>query len=382
MREVHQILRLFDLAAEAGEDAVLATVVKTRGSSYRLPGARLLVTRGGEHAGSISGGCLEGDLLKKCWWLTETGPAIRRYDTNADGEIESGYGLGCNGIIHVLLERLAPALPGALSTLRQVRDQRVAAVICRVLAPRESVGRQLTLGADGRVQHNLENSELLSDLQTSATAALGKRASSLWQSGDWEVFIETLVPPPRLLVFGAGDDVIPITELAALQGWQAHIFDGRSQFARRERFPLADAVYVRPLGLPFDSSEAPVGIDEWTVAVLMTHSYSQDLDILRQLAHNPPRYVGLLGPQKRSLRLLSDAQISEEHFGSSLFGPMGLDIGADGPEQVALAVVSEIQGFLNDRGGGSLRDRRGSIHSREPSDDADAIFQVGSIACA
>ena len=107
MKETERILELWSAARSAGESAVLATVVKTRGSSYRLPGARLLITQGGRHAGSISGGCLEDDLLKKAWWLTENGPVVRRYDTTPEGEISAGgFGLGCNGIIHVLLERL------------------------------------------------------------------------------------------------------------------------------------------------------------------------------------------------------------------------------------------------------------------------------------
>ena len=112
MKELERILELWSAAQSAGESAVLATVVKTRGSSYRLPGARLLITQGGRHAGSISGGCLEEDLLKKAWWLTEKGPVVRRYDTTPDGEISTGgFGLGCNGIIHVRLERLTPGQP-------------------------------------------------------------------------------------------------------------------------------------------------------------------------------------------------------------------------------------------------------------------------------
>ncbi len=128
MKELGQILGLWKKAQAAGEAAVLATVVKTYGSSYRLPGARLLLTRTLGRAGSISGGCLEDDLVKSAWWFIEKGPMIRRYDTTPEGEIGSGYGLGCNGIIHVLLERLEPGRPSTLDLIEGVRSERRPAV--------------------------------------------------------------------------------------------------------------------------------------------------------------------------------------------------------------------------------------------------------------
>ena len=130
MKDIAEILALWDQARCAGESAVLATVVRTQGSSYRLPGARMLLTRTGKRAGAVSGGCLEDDLVKKAWWLTENGPVIRRYDTTADGELATGgYGLGCNGIIHVLLERITPQQPSVLPLIRNVRTERKSAVI-------------------------------------------------------------------------------------------------------------------------------------------------------------------------------------------------------------------------------------------------------------
>src|SRR6185437_4681022 len=163
MKELDHILRLWSHVEAAGESAVLATVVWTRGSSYRSPGAHLLVASAGRRAGSISGGCLEDDLLKKAWWFTEKGPIVRRYDTTPDGEIAaSGYGLGCNGIIHVHLERLAPDQTSALDILQKVRSERKPATIEHVIAP-------------------------------------------------GEVWVETLQPAIRLLVFGAGDDAVPLS---------------------------------------------------------------------------------------------------------------------------------------------------------------------------
>ncbi len=128
MKELGQILRLWKETEAVGDSAVLATVVKTQGSAYRLPGARLLLTTTGQRAGSISGGCLEDDLIKKAWWLTENGPAVKKYDTTPDGEIASGFGLGCSGIVHVLLERLTARAPTVLNLIEDVRSERTPAV--------------------------------------------------------------------------------------------------------------------------------------------------------------------------------------------------------------------------------------------------------------
>lgn len=366
MREIEQILQLWQQARKSSQPAVLATVVRTQGSSYRLPGARLFLLQDGRRAGSISGGCLEGDLLTKGWWLTEKGPIIRRYDTNAEGEIGTdGFGLGCNGIIHVLVERITPENPGILDALAEVRATRRPLTVCHGISPETFVGTRII---------------------AECGAAAGEPAQL--ELPESEVFVETLTPPVRLLIFGAGEDAIPLTEVASYLGWRSHVYDGRTQYARPNRFLSAEQVTVRPLG-----SEVALPIDAWTVAVLMTHSYTQDLDILRRLAAAPmPRYVGILGPRKRTVQLLADAKLNFVKLGEVLHSPMGLDIGADGPEQVALAVTAEIQAVLNRRSGGLLRDRRGSIHAPDLQTEghdaqskeaaASGKFTVGSIACA
>ncbi len=343
MKEIAQILDLWSSLSAAGEEAVLATVVKTQGSSYRLPGARLLLTKHGQRVGAISGGCLEDDVVKKAWWLTEKGPIVRRYDTTPDNEIStSGYGLGCSGIVYVLMERVKPGHAEILDLIRQVRTSRKAVAVGHVLQPEAEVGRRLfdvaEFEAEGR-----------------------------------EVFVETLRPAVRLLVFGAGDDAVPLTDTAKYLGWQVEVFDGRSHYARREKFPNADAVTVRAVGGPLPP------VDPWTVAVLMSHSYSQDLDALRELADLPLAYLGILGPNKRTNQLLEDAGLRRENMHAKLHGPMGLDIGADGPEQVALAVIAEIQASLNGRPGGTLSAYDGSIHARD-LDPATAWTR--SIVCA
>ena len=341
MKEIAQILDLWSSLSAKGEEAVLATVVKTQGSSYRLPGARLLLSKNGLRVGAISGGCLEDDVLKKAWWLTEKGPIVRRYDTTPDNEIStSGYGLGCSGIIHVLMERIKPGHSEILDLIRQVRATRQSTTVAHVLKP--ETGQRLFDPAE-------------------------------FEAPGHEVFVETITPAIRLLIFGAGDDAIPLTDTAKYLGWQVEVFDGRAHYARREKFPNADEVTVRVPG-----ASLPL-VDPWTVAVLMSHSYSQDLAALCELAPLPLAYLGILGPNKRTLQLLSDAGLNREQIAAKLHGPMGLDIGADGPEQVALAVIAEIQARLNGRQGGTLSTREGSIHARE---EDPAASWTRSIICA
>jgi xanthine dehydrogenase accessory factor len=302
MRERHQILALWNELAARGESAVLATVIRTEGSSYRLPGAHLLIAQDGRRAGGVSGGCLEDDVVRKAWWLTEQGAAVRTYDTGAENE---GYGLGCNGTIHILLERVSPESPGIFALLESVQRERKGAT---------------------------------------------------FRHGD--VFIETLTPPIHLILFGAGDDAVPLTDLAKYLGWQVSVYDGRAHYARPERFRSADLVAIRTKG---DGSPP---VDPWTAAILMSHSYSQDLDVLRSLARleTPLPYLGVLGPRKRTEQLLAEANfpLSAE---TNPHTPLGLDLGGHGAEQVAIAAIAEIQAVMNGRRGGFLRDRNTPIHS-------------------
>ncbi len=373
MRERNQILELWRRLAERGESAVLATVVRTEGSSYRLPGARLLLAQNGQHVGGVSGGCLEDDILKKAWWLTERGPVVRKYDTTPDGEIATdGYGLGCNGVIYVLLERITPSAVSVLPLLEAVNRERRSASVAHVIGPAAAVGGRLVVDVEGGVSHNLTDLSL-ADRLTAQTSILNV-STVLSVPPATQVFVEKLVPATHLMIFGAGDDAISLTELAKYLGWRVSVFDGRAHYARREKFPSADAVIVRQAGAP-----AP-RIDEWTVAVVMTHSYSQDLDILRVLSGQPLRYLGVLGPRKRSAQLLDELDTQARNSLETLHTPMGLDLGGDGPEPVALAVIAEIQSVLQGRAGGALSSRSGPIHNESASSNEQKWAR--SIACA
>ncbi len=380
MKEVEQILALWSQLEVKNEPAVLATVVKTSGSSYRLPGARMLLTRTGQRAGSISGGCLEDDIVKRAWWFTENGPIVRRYDTTPDGEIAAEYGLGCNGIIHVLIEQIKPGSDEVVRLMRDVRQTRRSAAVAHCVTPASAAGQRLILDTNGRLRGKLPShadpvalERLLKEAVLSGKSGLARLDAST------EIFVETLVPALRLLVFGAGEDAVPVVDLAKNLGWEVFVYDGRAHYARREKFANADGVKVRTPG-----DGGPLPVDHWTAAVLMSHSYSQDLEMLKELADAPLCYLGVLGPRKRAVQMLQEAAIKHEFGNTALHSPMGLDIGADGPDQVALSVVAEIQGTLNGRFGGPLRERAGSIHAEQNASGSPASEEtwVSSIICA
>ncbi len=359
MKDDGLILTAWAEAAQEGNAAILATVVKVSGSSYRNPGARMLVTGSGGRTGSISGGCLEGDVLKKAWWLTSENPiALRVYDNTSEEDAIWEFGLGCNGIVHVLLERWeARSSPLTIDLLEACRKDRRGGVLATVLAG-DALGQQLALFPDLSVRSNgILPDRVLKD----AHRAMDARESALETYGGTEVFVEFIAPPVPLLIVGAGHDALPVVRLAKELGWHCTVVDGRSNHARADRFPQADAVLVADLSDPLRD----LAIDEQTVAVVMSHSYSQDSAFLHALMERPVLYIGMLGPRKRTDRMLAEAGLIAN---AALHSPVGLDIGADTPEEIALAIISEIQAVLASRGGGMLRQRSGPIHDsrRQP----------------
>ncbi|WP_425912977.1 XdhC family protein [Pseudomonas sp. GWSMS-1] len=361
---------------EVGREAVLATVVKVEGSAYRRPGARMLVSRFGRPEGTISGGCLEAEVAKKAWWLTEAGPALRSYSTaEADEASEEAlsFGLGCNGKVHVLFERLPASGPCALvDALCGVRDSQQPAAIATVIAspgaaaPR--LGARLFLlpgqDAEGELLGSALAEQICADLQQ--TLLRGKSSRCLYPHGadEVEVLLEYLPPVRRLVIFGAGHDAQPVVRMAKLLGWHVTVIDGRAHFARAERFAEADQVLVGDVEQPFAYHELVRG----AAVAVMTHSLVQDAHWLQGVLHSAPCYVGQLGPRERTERLLAGihAQQGDLPGLANLHYPIGLDLGGDTPESVAMAVLAEIQAVLNGRNGGSLRLRAASIHDSDP----------------
>jgi len=374
MTEQDAVLARWQRLVETGEQAVLATVVKVEGSSYRRPGARMLIEADGGHVGSLSGGCLEGHLVKRAWWLTERDPAVVcRYDTAADEEAQWSFGLGCDGVIHVLLERIDGALPSPeRAAIASARQQMQAAGTAVVIAQWEAgvrVGARRVHLPGGRGEGRLGNDALTRRVDVDLAEAIAQGRSGhrryLLERGEVEVFLECLPPPPRLVVFGAGHDAVPLVRLAKGLGWHVTVADGRAHVARADRFPEADRV----LSTLADDPLVGCAVDADCAVVVMTHSVEQDRRLLRHLLPLGLPYLGQLGPRTRTERMLdelaSDGAIDPARARAGLHYPIGLDIGADNAEEIALAVIGEITAVRAGRRGGMLRERDGTVHARD-----------------
>lgn len=372
MQEMRTVLGVAERLAERGEDGVLATVVKVEGSTYRRPGARLLASRSGDWVGGISGGCLEGDLVRKAWWRTEGGPALVTYDSTADDETAWQFGLGCNGVVHVLLERVAKQGQDPLAFVRRCwrrREAGAVATVFRTSAPGVPLGERLTLDLDGRDTGDLGTDELAdqvrADLAECLTVDRSRTKDYSLPTGEVEVFLEVVRPPIQLVVFGAGFDAIPVVQTAKSLGWHVVVVDRRTSLSSRPGFALADERLVVSAG----EACTRLRLDDRTAAVVMNHNLSDDRIATASLLPTPVRYVGVLGPRARTEKILAEVATGQRPHPEQLarlYGPVGLDIGADTPEEIATAVIGQIVAVFAGRSGGHLSDRSGPIHQREP----------------
>jgi xanthine/CO dehydrogenase XdhC/CoxF family maturation factor len=383
MNEVRALVQAFDAANAAGERCALATVVSVEGSSYRRPGARMLVREGGVSTGTISAGCLESDVIEHAKRVIKAGAGVLvEYDTTSTSdEMAWGLGLGCNGIVRVLVEPLAS---GSLyvEALRRSCEMRADAPSVSVAtvyqymssesapaAARIEIGGRLLINEEGNVSHEKLSGGMSPMLESEVRALARASVTSSSRTYDFDggavkVFIETLSPPVPLVIFGAGHDALPVVELARGLGWQTEIVDPQARPASRSRFVMADRV---TLSRPEDIG-AQVTITPRTLTLLMTHNYSHDLVLLKFLLASPARYIGVMGPRKRTEQMLCELAVSEdlsrleEADLARLYSPAGLDIGANAPTEIALSIVAEMRAVLDGRRGRMLRERRGSIH--------------------
>ncbi|HEX8328210.1 MAG TPA: XdhC/CoxI family protein [Hymenobacter sp.] len=380
MTELQRLLAAYDANRAAGRACALATVVEVEGSAYRRPGARMLVTDDGQLTGAISGGCLEGDARQRAQRVLQRGqPALITYDTSDEDDPRHGLGPGCQGVVHILLEPLHFQDPdNPLELLRGFArhpEPAVLATVFRQVAGQAlpDLGQRLLLLPDGSVRGSaLDNLDLTTAIRRDAQQALADNQSLIREygmkpDGIARVFLEVLRPPLRLTVYGAGNDAQPLVRLAASLGWHVTVIDGRPRQAVQERFPDAAEVRVVPLG---EVPALPLSAD---YAVLLTHNYAYDLAVLQRLLDAPTPYVGLLGPRSKAARLLEElAQAvpnAEALLRGRLFSPIGLNLGAETPEEIALSITGEIQAVRQGRPGGMLTFSRDPIHAR-PTDMA------------
>ena len=373
MKEINSIITECVNSQHNSDKVFLATVVNVQGSTYRQPGARMLMTSSGKIVGTISGGCLENDVCEHTRLMADGQIKVVTYDTSADEDIIWGFGLGCNGVVDVLIEHLVEDdLVNPLTFIHQCFCNQQPGIIATVFAVvgtiNVQVGARLILNYDGAVNSNIVESALTQVLIEDAQLALKNQNSSFHKyqllSGEVNVFMELIQPPPNLIIFGAGRDAIPVANFAKALGWQVKIIDCRAIETSKERFIMADEVMLTRREILYQQ----ISINEYTFAVIMTHNYFDDLEILKLLIPSNLKYLGCLGSKQRTERLLTDLQKDGEEFTSKqlqkLYAPVGMDIGAETPEAIALSIVAEIQAILKNRNGGFLKDRTEPIHYR------------------
>lgn len=344
MKELQAIVAV--LTADRAAPHVLATLVSVEGSSYRRPGARLIVDADGRRTGSISGGCLEDDVLARAARVRATGvPEAVVYDTTSENDLVWGVGLGCHGVVRVLLEPLPPRPAWA-------------SVLAANLAARRPTG--LVVTHDRSAPHTWGTT--LASAGAAGPDGAGDLPAPAHAAAPPGTFRETIPPPTALCIFGAGDDAQPLVRLAAELGWHVTVADPRPAMATAARFPGAHRV----IAAPCETLVARVAPDAATVAVVMTHHYVHDVPLVRDLSARPLPYLGLLGPKKRAEKILADLAAAGTPVPAAatarLHAPVGLDLGADAPEQVALAILAEIQAALAGRSARPLRERTRPIH--------------------
>ncbi|HEY1957635.1 MAG TPA: XdhC family protein [Polyangiaceae bacterium] len=308
---IHLIRSARDLRAR-GEPFAYATVVAVRGSSYRRPGARMILTADRWVAGSVSGGCLEGDLVRKLRWHLRGGrPVVLTFDAT-DGR------LGCNGAVDVLLEEASGDERDPLVVAeRCVREQKRVAIVTTICG--DAIGSRVMCSA------------------------------GVCAEADADHFVEAIVPPPRLFVLGASHDALPLVRTAAGVGWETFVCVSTARVATRERFMDAcDAI------LSVDEAAQGIEASDTPLAVVMSHDFDADARSLAMLLRSRAGYIGVLGPRERTERLLAEIGAVDDR---RIFSPIGLDLGADGPDEIALAIVAEARASLARSSRRSLRDR-------------------------
>ena len=374
MTEIESILQAFDKATEAGKKIALATVVHVDGSSYRRPGARMLITEEGQLTGSISGGCLEGDALRKALLAIHSSKTMLvTYDTSDEDDAKFGLGLGCNGIIQVLIEPLQ-GLNGlhVIDLLRKANDSRQKAAIVTLFSLQDKKGPQ-----PGTCFLLNENGECLGNipfLQKEAVMKEGehvitKQKSSFknYQVNNQEIiaFTEIILPPLSLVIIGAGNDVIPLVKIADIMGWQTTVVDGRPMYADKNRFSTPSCQVLHSKA---ENVLQHITIDNRTVFVLMSHNYNYDLAMLKALLEKQIVYVGILGPKKKLNMMIEELEetgiILTPQQRDIIHGPVGLNIGAETAEEIAVSIVAEIKSVLTSNIPESLRTREDTIHQR------------------
>ncbi len=354
--ETREVLDFLARVRAEGKRAALATVVRVRGSAYRHEGAKLVVAEDGSTAGNVSGGCLEQDVREVALQVIRKGePELRNYCSSADEIAAWDLGVGCEGQVDVLVERA-----DVRSRERELLDGRVSFAVCTRLpgSGERGAGSRLIVTGD-HVDGDLGAKELTTGATMRARERLDTGESGIDEIAGRSVFFDVLIPPPQLVVLGAGDDARPLVRFAADVGFRVVVVDRRAGYLTADRFPAAAAL-VQSAGNELGRA---LPLDAECYAVVMNHNFADDQAYVRALLKTPVAYIGMLGPRQRTERILRNLGAEGSPDEGRVYGPVGLDIGTDGAEQVALAVIAEILAVRSGRRARSLRERQAAIHA-------------------
>jgi xanthine/CO dehydrogenase XdhC/CoxF family maturation factor len=355
--ETRQVFEQLAAAHAAGRRAALATVVRVNGSAYRHEGAKLLVVEGGGGIGNVSGGCLEADVREVAQQVLSTGMAqLRSYCGGAEEIAAWDLGVGCDGEVEILIE---PVSTARVAERAAIAAERPYVAVTQLCIPREYGEAPRIVVSDAGVAGTLGDAALDAHVRDHATQWITAGESREEVHGETRLLLDVLQPPPRLVVVSAGDDARVLARLASDVGFRVVTVDRRPGLLTRERF--SDAITL----IESDATRLneQLVLDASCFAVVMTHDFADDTNYLRALLQTPVRYLGVLGPRQRTERILAILRRDADVDVSRVYGPVGLDIGTDGAEQVALAVVAELLAVKAGREPKSLRERLAPIHA-------------------
>lgn len=370
MKEFQQIIHAYEVSKSENQPVALATVVQVEGSAYRRPGARMLVTQEGNLTGAISGGCLEGDALRKAQAVIfQQKSMLVTYDTTDEDDQKFGVGLGCNGIIHVLIEPIDFAnSDNPVELIKKALSDRMTSLLLTLFSVPNSKSEQigtiylkkgsLDFGSLSKVHTDLRQ---VLEMEIDVFDAPQNLIQSYSEYQQLSVFLEVIKPPTRILLFGAGNDTIPVAKMAEILGFELILIDGRKNLATTSRFPQAKQIIQGSAEEVLDQIET----DSNTVALLMTHNFEYEVVVLEKLLTFMIPYIGILGPKRKTEKLIERLESKGIQVHSdNIYAPVGIEIGAETSEEIALSVLAEIKAVMNKKQPIFLKEKLGPIHEK------------------
>ncbi|MFJ7729103.1 XdhC family protein [Neobacillus sp. NPDC097160] len=356
-----------------GLEGVLGTIISTQGSTYQKTGAKCFIAGDGQFTGLVSGGCVEGDLKEIAFQVIENGqPKIVNYNFQGEGDLLWGLGLGCNGKMNILLEPYSPIRDLAKS--EQIENwfklglcKTIHSITITKAENPNLVGSKWLVDPENQEYYHIPFKGIINDFLDTMDSRPNCTLAQIGGEEEFQVFYDTIAPSPRIVIFGAGPDAIPLVQMAKNIKWHVTVMDHRPAFINQKNFPEADdLICYNPGTIP------NVRLDENTYVVIMSHHFSQDQMMLKEVLNSEAAYIGLLGPRKRTYELGNGLGLNNHPNQHRIHSPIGLDIGSVTPEEIALSIIAEISMVY--RGGTGNKLTKGAFHF--PSKEDEQLLKV------